>query len=99
MNFLKKGKNFQGVLKKTDKEIVYKEDSNGKSLCGGHASVVIGSRFNKATKQCEFLIRNTYGEKCKYHEDFECESGQIWVDHTSLSKNIFQVNYLSNQGE
>lgn len=93
---LKKGKNHIGIISKTKDNLKFKTTADGKSLCGAHSSLVIGSRFNKANKTCEFLIRNTWGENCNYHSDFECEKGQIWVDHHTLSKNIFSLQYISS---
>ncbi len=85
----------------------FKKDSNGKNLCGNHASLIIGSRWNKKQKSCELLVRNTWGTGCKSYkkgypaasstvkgQDVKCEGGNIWVDYKELEKNIYRVQHL-----
>lgn len=91
---LGRGKSFSGIDSKSKGKVVYKKDSKGNSMCGNHASLIIGSRFNAKDKTCEFLIRNTWGSNYKAHSDFESEGGNIWVDHKTLEKNLYRIQHL-----
>jgi hypothetical protein len=59
-----------------------------------HASNVIGRKFNKVSGQCEYLIKNTWGEKCKNTYSLACDDGNYWVPRTALKNNIYTVDYL-----
>ncbi|MDH4468725.1 MAG: hypothetical protein QE271_11765 [Bacteriovoracaceae bacterium] len=62
-----------------------------------HTSSIIGRRFNQVNRQCEYLIRNSWGESCeRYLPRFTCEAGNIWVDETTLKKNILLVTYIED---
>lgn len=91
---LSRGKSYDGIVTKESSSLKFKQNDKGKNDCGNHASLIIGSKFNKTTKKCDFLIRNTWGTGCSYHKDFKCESGSIWVDHETLEKNTYRVQHL-----
>lgn len=68
----------------------------------GHASIVIGRRRNPGTKNCEFLIRNSYGTDCTdpfSHRPYtsECEGGQIWVTSTLLFPNSEHIVWIPDK--
>ncbi len=46
----------------------------------GHASSIVGRRWNDKTNSCEYLLRNSWGKPCSgYSEDYECNNGHIWM--------------------
>ncbi len=46
----------------------------------GHASSIVGRRWNDKTNSCEYMLRNSWGKPCSnYHEDYECSNGHIWI--------------------
>lgn len=88
------GKSFDGIKSRKGNSTEYYPKETPKE-CGNHASLVIGSKFNKTTKRCDFLIRNTWGTGCKsYHSDFKCEGGNIWVDQDTLERNTYRIQRL-----
>jgi len=64
--------------------------------CGNHASIIVGKRARGG--RCQFLVRNTWGNSCKY--DWECEKNQqgqeegFWVDAEALVDNIYKLDYF-----
>jgi len=67
-----------------------------KKPCGYHASLIIGHRL--VNQQDEFLIRNSWGNDCsKYHSDWQCTDGNIWVDADTLIKNTTDYNFLKTK--
>jgi hypothetical protein len=63
-----------------------------------HASSVVGRRFNPASLQCEYLVRNSWGEACNY-QHYDCEDGHIWVNQERLSAFVDQIDYIPRQEE
>ena len=65
------------------------------NIDNNHASSIVGRRFNKNTKVCEYLVRNSWGEKCdKYSRNYTCEKGNIWIPRALLMKHSYQAAYL-----
>jgi len=61
--------------------------------CEKHAILVIGRRTvrNENSSRCEFLVRNSYGEKCSRNEPGRtCDRGDYWIDAELLEKNTVQ---------
>ncbi len=63
-----------------------------------HAVVVVGRRYNKELKKCEFLIRNSWGESCsgyagKYTKASHCDKGNIWIAREEMHRNIHKVTH------
>lgn len=53
-----------------------------------HAMVVIGNEMNLETGQCEFIVRNSWGELCSpFLEHVRCEKGIIRIPQEYLEKN------------
>jgi hypothetical protein len=56
---------------------------------GMHASSIIGRQWNDESQQCEYLVRNSWGETCEpYLDPSKCEKGNIWVDRDALRTSI-----------
>jgi len=71
------------------------EDPNIYQSSANHASSIVGRRFNQDTKVCEYLVRNSWGEKCdKYSRNYTCEKGNIWIPRALLMKHTGQAAYL-----
>lgn len=52
---------------------------------GNHAAVVVGRRWNKESKTCELLVRNSWGTGCgHYRSDIKCENGHFWASEKEL---------------
>ncbi|OFZ16201.1 MAG: hypothetical protein A2Z20_00105 [Bdellovibrionales bacterium RBG_16_40_8] len=74
-------------------EILYSIFSDKESKL--HESVVVGRRYNLATDQCEYLIRNSWGRGCDVYDSvLKCEEGNIWVPKSVLAKGISNVSYI-----
>jgi len=60
-----------------------------------HASSIVGRRFDEATGQCQYLIRNSWGTGCKqYYQEKMCENGNIWLAEEYLAPALMQLTYL-----
>jgi hypothetical protein len=77
-------------------DIIYKgHNYKGKP---DHESTLIGRRFNKSSGQCEYLIRNSYGDDCSLvAPSLECDKGNFWVSRTLLQKNIEDIQWLTKK--
>ena len=63
-----------------------------------HASTVIGRKFNEASGQCEYLIKNSWGGgDCQRTSSIKCENGNYWVPRTALKNNIREITFLVKQ--
>jgi hypothetical protein len=67
--------------------------------CAIHAAVLVGRKYNKEKKSCEFLVRDSYGPDCEDAEgkpryDRKCENGNVWVDSTQLMRSTFHLIWL-----
>lgn len=68
-------------------------DCEGRS--GYHSSLVVGRRFNPATRLCEYLIRNSWGRSClSQGRGMDCEEGHVWVPKTQLHQGLYGITYL-----
>ncbi|MBP9681303.1 MAG: hypothetical protein KBD76_07855 [Bacteriovorax sp.] len=78
----------------------------GKPDEGKHGSIVMGRKYNREKKKCEYLIRNSWGKDCSITENDkirchqECDSanhcretGYLWVGENDLQDNITGVFY------
>lgn len=66
----------------------------------GHASSIIGMRFNKSKNTCEFLLRNTYGNYPQRAYDLkirsQVENGNVWVSEDLFKKIVSRAIFLTN---
>lgn len=66
----------------------------GEGGCG-HASLVIGRRFNQAADRCEYLVRNSWGTSCDgYATGIECEEGNFWAPAEGLARAVDRVGWV-----
>jgi hypothetical protein len=64
---------------------------------GGHASVLVGRRWNDQRKTCQYLIRNSWGPACSgYTEDinYDCVDGNLWVSRQQILDNLISISYF-----
>ncbi|MBC7715127.1 MAG: hypothetical protein H7177_17410 [Rhizobacter sp.] len=59
-----------------------------------HASTVIGRRQNPNTNQCEYLIKNSWGNECPKKSKIECINGNLWVPEGLLKKSLSEVSFM-----
>lgn len=63
---------------------------------GGHAAVVVGRRWNETSKNCELLVRNSWGGGCDYYRsDIKCEHGNFWASEKELLSKTSQILSLN----
>ncbi len=64
----------------------------------GHGSNIIAMRFDQQNRQCEFLIRNSYGADLSKVVDprirEDVEGGNIWVSQDLAERMIFSIHWL-----
>lgn len=63
-----------------------------------HTSGIVGRRWNRDRKSCEFLIRDSHGDKCdeKYDPTYECDAGNVWISESTLYKNMISIVYMKS---
>lgn len=62
-----------------------------------HAMTAIGRRWNEEKGSCEYLIRNSYGDKCRgYSKDYECMGGNLWIAKDQLARHLVNITYWSD---
>ena len=69
-------------------------DPKAKRSKSGHASIILGQRFNPKNNKCELLLRNSWGD-CGYaHKSYECnkKNGHIWLPRDALLKNTYGIH-------
>lgn len=63
--------------------------------CMGHASSVVGRRWNAEKKTCEYLVRNSWGTDCsQYRKDIDCDRGNFWLSSKELFSSVRQIMSL-----
>jgi hypothetical protein len=76
------------------------EDSNRikKKLADLHTSIVLGQRFDSSSGECQYLIKNSYGENCtNYDPKWECQGGYLWVGERALREGAVSFVFLKPQ--
>jgi hypothetical protein len=64
-----------------------------------HMSVLVGRKWNSQSKQCEYLIRNSWGSDCKPYNKSpifknRCEAGYVWIPEDIMKKSMIGVSYF-----
>lgn len=63
-----------------------------------HGSVVIGRRFNREQRTCEYLVRNSYGPLCKNSVGIPytvpCDNGSLWVEEKRLFRATMSLEWI-----
>ncbi len=76
------------------------EDSNRikKKLADLHTSIVLGQRFDSSSGECQYLIKNSYGENCtNYDPKWECQGGYLWVGERAIQEGAVSFVFLRPQ--
>ncbi len=68
----------------------YRAGMVGGSEVSGHASVVIGRKFNEKKNVCEYKIRDSFGALMK-SKKVKYDQGNYWVDERTLRENLIRV--------
>lgn len=54
-----------------------------------HTVLLYGRKYDPETKECVYLMKNSYGEDCKrYDSKIKCESGYLWFPESKLYRTI-----------
>lgn len=63
---------------------------------GAHASIIVGRRLNSKTGQCEYKVRNSWGNYNHFEPSTRTrhEDGHFWVSETRLKKNLYDITVL-----
>lgn len=62
-----------------------------------HMSVIVGRRANPVTRECRYLVRNSWGAGCSgYTLELQkrCEGGYLWLTREELRQNLYGLTYL-----
>lgn len=90
------------LTKKSPAAVAYDVDlimspADYKGVEANHSSTIIGRRFNKETNQCEYLIKNSWGDRCPRRATVACTNGNYWVPRDTLKNNVFEINWLEKR--
>lgn len=60
-------------------------DHPKKNINDLHTVLVYGRKYNPKSGQCEYMIKDSYGEQCtKYDPKIACEGGYVWLPESKL---------------
>jgi hypothetical protein len=60
-------------------------DDYAYSVSDLHTTMLMGRKFDPASGECRYLIKNSYGTSCdEYDRRHQCEAGYVWVSELSL---------------
>ncbi len=73
-----------------------KDKNNSKiSLSKLHTSLLVARKWNDQNNSCDYLVRDSYGDKCTgYDSSYECLGGQVWIPETTLLRSAVSIVYL-----
>ena len=78
-----------------DSRLLQDSSRRGVSLAELHTSSIVGRRWNGQKNSCEFLIRNSHGDKCdKYDPSYECDAGNVWIPEKQIYPSTISVVYM-----
>lgn len=78
-----------------DSRLLKNKDHKGFNLNKLHTSLIVGRRWSNEKSSCEFLIRDSYGNKCSgYDSSYECLGGQVWIPEESIHNAMVSVVYM-----
>ena len=71
---------------------VLKDLDKDKTTLGLHTVAVVGRRFDSTTRQCQYLLKDSYGPVCdKYDPRIDCDKGYLWMPEDHLIKASLSV--------
>ncbi|MBU6153033.1 MAG: hypothetical protein KGP28_01915 [Bdellovibrionales bacterium] len=69
-----------------------------KKIADLHTSMVLGQRFDSGSGECQYLVKNSYGDSCgSYDPKWECQGGYLWIGEAALRKAMVSYVFLSPQ--
>lgn len=80
--------------------IFFLPGSENYEKAGMHVSSIVGRRWNKETKTCEFKLRNSWGKNCQYYSNPELngkcdpQTGYVWLSSEILARTITEAIYF-----
>jgi hypothetical protein len=81
-----------------DSRILENAQNQNIKISSLHTSSIIGRRWNPQLSTCQYLIRNSWGEKCdRYDQRHECNNGNIWLSESMIYKNMTSIVYLKSK--
>jgi hypothetical protein len=83
-----------------DADFIFK-GAKHKRKTSNHSSTIIGRRTNDKTGMCEYLIKNSWGDKCPKKAKMECIEGKghYWVPRHVFKNNVYDINWLEYRGK
>lgn len=80
--------------------IFYEPQSEAYEKSGMHVSTIVGRRWNKETKTCEFKLRNSWGKNCYTYTNPELkgkcdpQTGYVWLSSEILARSVQETIYF-----
>jgi hypothetical protein len=73
-------------------------DSYSHGLGELHTTALMGRRYDSASQQCQYLLKNSYGTDCaQYDAHHTCEAGYVWMSEIYLRKAM--LTFVYDQGD
>lgn len=77
-------------------DILRNFDNPKRNISNMHTVLVYGRRFDRTTQQCNYMIKDSYGEQCtKYDAKIPCENGYVWLPENKLFRAMTSQLILS----
>jgi hypothetical protein len=83
-----------------DSRILENAQNQSIEISSLHTSSMVGRRWNTETNTCEYLIRNSWGDKCeRYDRRHECQEGNLWLSESMVFKNMTSIVYMKSKSQ
>ncbi len=83
-----------------DSRILENAQNQSIKISSLHTSSIIGRRWNNETNTCQYLIRNSWGDKCeRYDQSLECQEGNLWLNESMVFKNMTSIVYMKAKSQ
>lgn len=75
--------------------VLNNQDQFERSIADLHTSVVLGQRWDSQTRECRYLVKNSYGEDCQeYDRRHLCHKGYLWIGESALRSSMTSFVYV-----
>lgn len=77
-----------------DSRILTDSRNSSISLSELHTSAIVARKWNEEQKECQYLVRDSYGKQCNYDASYECLGGQVWINESKIYSNLTSFVYI-----
>ena len=67
--------------------------TSGFNSFANHANTIVARQWNPLSRTCDYVIRNTWGEKCVYNEG-SCNRGYYSIPERLINESLQTIDYI-----